>query len=110
MISYKNAFLYFSFLHQDDDLVLETPLWKLADEVDNGEGGDGRDWMSRDGPFDSTAGEGTRVQGGIASERVRDDMPLDRRAREDRSCHQGTTGPPSDGLTSRPEDSPPISD
>lgn len=64
MISYKNAFLYFSFLHQDDDSVMETPLWKLADELDDSEGSDGRDWMSRDGPLDSTVTDGVAVEGG----------------------------------------------
>lgn len=47
MISYKNAFLYASFMHgDDDDPVLDTPLWQLADDLDS-EGG-GQDWMSRD--------------------------------------------------------------
>lgn len=191
MISYKNAFLYFSFLHQDDDPVMETPLWKLADELDDGEGGDGRDWMSRDGPSDSTVtdgiavegggmesgegigvgdlrhcegeapnkgfdnvggasngendrvdeglykyggvysednlnrdfygynrrqeavstgGEEMRVQGGTAPDRVQDGVALDRRAREDQCYDQVTTGQPGDALTSRPEESPLISD
>lgn len=65
MISYKNAFLYASFMHdnieEDDDSsdndghregdrphpVLDTPLWKLADDVDGD--GAGENWMSREG-------------------------------------------------------------
>ncbi|CAN0365852.1 unnamed protein product, partial [Ectocarpus sp. 8 AP-2014] len=58
MISYKNAFLYASFMHGDVDdegeegdphPVLDTPLWQLAEALDTD---GGQDWMSRDGGGD----------------------------------------------------------
>lgn len=49
MVSYNSAFLYASFMHDDDDdPVLDTPLWELADDLDSD---GGQDWMSRDGPI-----------------------------------------------------------
>lgn len=45
MISYNNAILYASFMHDDGDPVLDTPLWQLAEDADD-DGGE--EWMSRD--------------------------------------------------------------
>ncbi|CAN0525574.1 unnamed protein product [Ectocarpus sp. 12 AP-2014] len=74
MISYKNAFLYASFMHGDVDVddegegegegddphpVLDTPLWQLAEALDTD---GGQDWMSRDGGV--SAGGGVDVDSG----------------------------------------------
>ncbi|CAM9842126.1 unnamed protein product, partial [Ectocarpus fasciculatus] len=64
MISYKNAFLYASFMHgdandldEDDDPhpVLDTPLWQLAEALDTD---GGQDWMSRDAAVNTGGGGG----------------------------------------------------
>ncbi|CAN0083610.1 unnamed protein product, partial [Discosporangium mesarthrocarpum] len=45
MICYNNAFLYASFIHEEDHPVMDTPLRELALEADADKGGE--DWMAR---------------------------------------------------------------
>lgn len=70
MISYQSAFLYAGFLHGDDDPVLDTPLWQLAEDAEDDSGDD---WMSREATPPSTPPPSVELPPGSDSDTGYDD-------------------------------------